>query len=85
MTSGLLTSNTDKWETPMDLFERLNQIFCFELDACADETNHKCDMYFTEEQDGLKKSWGGVQNMVQSPVRQGASQVDQEGCRNSRG
>lgn len=67
-TTGIFSSATDKWETPQDLFDRLNQIFCFNLDACADETNHKCDRYFTEAQDGLHQSWGGVQSMVQSPV-----------------
>lgn len=67
-TTGIFSSATDKWETPQDLFDRLNQIFCFNLDACADETNHKCDRYFTEAQDGLSQSWGGVQSMVQSPV-----------------
>lgn len=66
--TGIVSSATDKWETPQDLFDRLNQIFCFNLDACADETNHKCDRYFTEAQDGLSQSWGGVQSMVQSPV-----------------
>lgn len=66
--NGIFSSATDKWETPQDLFDRLNQIFCFNLDACADETNHKCDRYFTEAQDGLSQSWGGVQSMVQSPV-----------------
>lgn len=66
--TGIFSSATDKWETPQDLFDRLNQIFCFNLDACADETNHKCDRYFTEAQDGLSQSWGGVQSMVQSPV-----------------
>lgn len=57
--TGIFSSATDKWETPQDLFDRLNQIFCFNLDACADETNHKCDRYFTEKEDGLSQSWGG--------------------------
>ena len=60
-TTGIFSSATDKWETPQDLFDRLNQIFCFNLDACADETNHKCDRYFTEAQDGLSQSWGGTE------------------------
>lgn len=54
------SSKTDKWETPQWLFDRLNRIFCFELDACADETNHKCDKYFSESDNGLEKSWGGT-------------------------
>ena len=53
------SSKTDKWETPQWLFDRLNRIFCFELDACADDENHKCERYFTESENGLAKSWGG--------------------------
>lgn len=59
-TNLMFSSKTDKWSTPQWLFDRLNQIFCFTLDVCADETNHKCDKYFTENDDGLKKSWGGT-------------------------
>ena len=58
-TTGVFSSATDKWETPQDLYDRLNEIFCFNLDAAADEANHKCDHYFTEKEDGLSQSWGG--------------------------
>lgn len=57
--SGLFTSNTDQWGTPQDLFDKLNAEFHFTLDVCADDTNHKCDKYFTKEQDGLIQDWGG--------------------------
>ena len=57
----MFSSKTDKWATPQDFFDRLNEEFHFDLDPCADEYNHKCDRYFTEEQDGLKKSWGGAE------------------------
>ena len=40
-------------------FESLNAEFHFTLDPCADEFNHKCEKYFTKEQDGLKQDWGG--------------------------
>lgn len=65
--TGIFSSATDKWETPQDLYDRLNQIFCFNLDACADETNHKCDRYFTEAQDGLSQSWGGYRVWCNPP------------------
>ena len=58
-TETLFSSKTDQWETPQAFFDELNAEFCFTLDPCADETNHKCDMYFTKEQDGLKQDWGG--------------------------
>ena len=58
---GMKTSNTDEWETPQDLFDRLNRIFCFTLDACATNHNAKCSKYYTKEQDGLKMPWGGIE------------------------
>jgi len=37
----------------------LQSIFNFTLDPCADETNHKCDQYYTIYDDGLVQSWEG--------------------------
>ena len=65
----LMKSKTENWETPQPLFDRLNRIFGFEIDACADEKNHKCEKYFTVEDDGLSQNWGGVQSVVQSTIR----------------
>lgn len=47
------------WETPQDFFDEIDNEFHFTLDACANETNHKCDKYFSESDDGLKQNWGG--------------------------
>jgi len=47
-----------EWETPQDFFDKLNKEFGFTLDVCANEENKKLDIYFTEEQDGLKQDWG---------------------------
>ena len=49
----MFSSATDNWETPQDFFDKLNAEFHFDLDVCADESNHKCDTYYTKEQDGL--------------------------------
>lgn len=57
---GMLTSNSCEWETPQDLFDRLNRIFHFTLDVAANDENHKCEKYFTKEQDGLTQKWGGT-------------------------
>lgn len=56
---GLYSSKTDQWATPKWLFDRLNSMFCFDLDVCADNDNAKCPTYFTKDQDGLKQDWGG--------------------------
>ena len=53
------SSKTDNWATPQDFFDKLNEEFRFTLDPCADNDNHKCDFYFTREQDGLSQDWGG--------------------------
>lgn len=59
--NGLFSSNTDQWSTPQDFFDKLNDEFHFTLDPCADHSNHKCDLYFTVEDDGLSKNWGGTE------------------------
>ena len=53
-------SKTDLWETPQDLFDKLNEEFHFNLDACAIPENAKCEKFFTPDQDGLKREWHGM-------------------------
>ena len=53
------STGKDDWGTPQDLFDALNKEFSFTLDPCASDTNHKCEKYYTVEQDGLSKSWAG--------------------------
>lgn len=54
----LFSSKNTNWETPQWLFDALNAEFNFTLDPCADDKNHKCPLYFTEEDDGLVQNWG---------------------------
>jgi len=61
---GLMSSNTDEWATPKLFFKELNNKYHFTLDPCATDENHKCDYYFTKEQDGLKQSWGGAKSLL---------------------
>lgn len=58
-TAVMFSSAKDDWETPQDLFDELNKEFGFDLDPCADGKNHKCPAYFTKEEDGLSRDWGG--------------------------
>lgn len=55
----LFSSKSDEWSTPQDIFDDLDREFHFTLDPCATAENHKCDRYYTAEQNGLEKSWGG--------------------------
>ena len=64
MDKVLFSSNKDDWATPQDFYDKLNAEFHFTLDPCANDTNHKCDTYYTKEQDGLGQNWGGRRSFV---------------------
>lgn len=61
------SSATDNWATPQDLFDRINAVFRFTLDAAASAENAKCARYFTREQDGLVQDWGREVVWLNSP------------------
>ena len=61
------SSKTNEWYTPQYLYEYLNKIYDFNLDPCCTEQNRKCEQYFTIEDDGLTKSWGGNNVFVNPP------------------
>ena len=56
----MFSSKSDQWATPIDFFRELDAEFHFNLDPAADESNHKCDTYFTVKENGLLQSWGGL-------------------------
>ena len=66
-TEVMFSSQTDQWATPQEFFDKLNEEFHFTLDPCADESNHKCEKYFTKEQDGLVQSWEGERVFCNPP------------------
>ena len=53
----MFSSKTDQWATPQKFFDELNNEFNFVLDAAADESNHKCEQYYSKQDDGLNQSW----------------------------
>lgn len=53
------TKETDEWETPKDLFDKLDAEFHFTLDAAASDKNHLCSKYYTEETNSLIQDWTG--------------------------
>lgn len=57
ITKGLISSASDEWETPQDLFDELDAEYHFVLDVAASESNHKCAKYYTKAEDGLKQLW----------------------------
>lgn len=63
----MFSSKSDEWETPQNLFDELNKEFHFTLDPCSTHDNHKCEKYYTMEDDGLSKSWLGETIFVNPP------------------
>lgn len=59
-TDVMFSSKSCEWETPIELFERLDARYHFTLDVCATSKNAKCKRYFTREDDGLSQEWSGV-------------------------
>ena len=57
--AGMMSSNTDMWETPQAFFDKLDEEFHFDLDVCATPENAKCKRFYTKDDDGLTKEWGG--------------------------
>ncbi len=54
------SSASGEWSTPDDLFRELDDIFHFDLDACASPENAKCKNYFTKHDDALAQTWEGT-------------------------
>lgn len=61
-------SNNQAWETPDDLFLRLDNEFHFTRDVCASHENAKCIDYWTEDNSCLNKKWDGV-NWMNPPYK----------------
>lgn len=54
------SSDIQTWETPDDFFNRLNSIYNFTLDSCAEPETAKVSNYYSIEQDALIHDWKGV-------------------------
>lgn len=74
-TKVMFSSNSDEWATPDDFFNQLNKEFNFTLDPCCTKQNHKCDKYFTLEDDGLSQDWSGETVFCNPPYSQIAQWV----------
>ena len=47
----------DEWRTPQELFDALNAIIPFTIDAAANKANTKCKKFWSIADDGLSQSW----------------------------
>ena len=51
-------SETVEWGTPQQFFDNMNKRFGpFTLDVAASDLNHKCERYFTKQDDALRLTW----------------------------
>ena len=61
MNTGVIFSSDDMtWETPHNIFNKLDNEFNFTLDVCALAETAKCKKYYTPDTDGLKQEWNGT-------------------------
>ena len=56
-TALMFSSKLDEWETPQDVYDRLNDEFDFEVDLAASTDNHKCDHWWAKDDDALVQTW----------------------------
>lgn len=64
----MFSSKSNEWETPKDLFDKLNSIWGpFTLDAAATDLNHKVSKYFTIQDDALVQDWSGNRVFLNPP------------------
>ena len=55
----MFSSKDQTWETPQNLFDKLDKEFNFTLDVCATDETAKCNNYFTPKENGLIQEWRG--------------------------
>ena len=56
----LFSSKSCEWATPQALFDKLNDVYHFDLDVCATSENAKCPLFFDKEANGLAQEWWGT-------------------------
>lgn len=61
------SSKSNEWDTPQDFYNKLNARFSFTLDPCCTPESAKCSNYYTEEDDGLSRSWAGETVFMNPP------------------
>ena len=69
MNKVLFSSNKEDWETPQDLFNKLDQEFNFTIDVASSEENHKCNKYYTDKENGLIQDWSKETVWCNPPYR----------------
>lgn len=66
----MFSKNSDEYSTPIDFYNRLNNIYRFTLDPASTKENAKCQRYYTIKEDGLNKTWGYENVFLNPPYSQ---------------
>lgn len=77
------SSASNEWATPIEFFNKLHAKYRFTLDPCATKENAKCKKFYTAEDDGLKRSWGGETVFCNPPYGRGLRKWVQKGYEES--
>jgi phage N-6-adenine-methyltransferase len=73
MTGYMPPSQTDNWATPKDLWNQLNEVHRFDVDAAASQSNHLCAKWYgldhedESRRDGLAVQWDGDSVWINPP------------------
>lgn len=51
------SSAEESWSTPVEFFEKYNNIYGFTLDVCAEPHNTKCEDFIDKQTDALQVDW----------------------------
>lgn len=60
LTKARFAAKSVEYETPQDLFDKMNSEFSFTCDVASTDTNAKCKQHFTKVDNGLAQPWSGV-------------------------
>ena len=63
----MFSSKTDEWATPQEFYNKLNKEHHFTLDPCCTPQSRKCEKFYTQEDDGLSRSWRGESVFINPP------------------
>lgn len=66
--SNRFKSTNQSWETPDDLFAKVDSMFHFTRDVCATAENKKCEQFYSEQDSCLEHTWDGI-NWMNPPYK----------------
>ena len=72
----MFSSKSDEYETPLWLFDMLDDIFHFTLDPAASYLSYMCENYYTIADDGLSQDWDNETWFINPPFSEAKKWVE---------